>query len=345
MDRYVPGTRAGSGTWGDVYLARDRETNRGVAVKRLRRIKNDKQTERLAKREVFILRALQDSPHVIKLLDVKQQQQQLQQQHGEKTTFLIMEQAQHDLRGLLEHKDISSRWTRSHIKGYAWQLLSAVAFCHERGFMHRDLKPSNVLVDKNNMLKLADFGLASVVRHLDEQRKEIEHYDRFTNPVATLWYRAIELLYGSRSYGPSIDVWSVGCIFGELLMNTAPLMPGKSDDDQLNCIYQLCGTPLENGWPEAASLPHWKPPLAAVGRDMQRRLITENKLLARKMYFTVPAVQLLDALLSLKPEARPTAREAMSHIYFDAASDAGIAVMAAQDMIRYNETSHFGKAK
>jgi len=340
-DRYRPREEAGGGTWGVVYLAVDKETKEGVAVKKLRLRTTDKDMERMARREMFILRACQ-GPYVVRLLETFEG---CAGPTGEGTVFLVMEQMRHDLRGLLDHKEISSRWTRSHVKGYAWQILNAVAYCHERGYMHRDLKPANVLVDDRNTLKLADFGLASAIKkHPDKEGQEIANYGRYTNNVCTLWYRAPELLYGSRAYDARIDVWSVGCIFGELLQNSL-LMPGESEDDQLKCIYALCGTPLENGWPEAAALPKWLPPAQPVLRDFPRLLIAENKLVARKAFFSRQAVSLLDSLLTLKPEARPTAAAALGHPYFDAESDGGVAIMQARDMVRYNDKNYFAKKK
>src|SRR6185437_13789565 len=143
------------GAWGVVYLATDQQTDRCVAVKTLHNRGGEKHGKEMIQRELFILRACQGSPHVVELLDV------FEGSNG--ATFMVMEQMRHDLRGLIECRAISSRWSRSQVKGYAAQLLEAVAFCHERGFMHRDLKPANVLVDDRNTLKLGDFGLASSI--------------------------------------------------------------------------------------------------------------------------------------------------------------------------------------
>lgn len=314
-ERYEQQDRAGDGSHGVVYLARDKQTGKGVAVKQLKRRTVDGHMARLAKREEYILRACQASPHVVQLVEVVRGARGA---NGEGIIFIVMEQAQHDLRGLIENKAVSSRWTRSHVKGYCWQLLQAVAFVHSCGFMHRDLKPANVLVSRGNVLKLADFGNATSV-----EGDELEAKGHFMNPVATLWYRAPEVLLGARDYGAAIDVWAVGCILGDMLQNSV-FFPGTTDEEQLQCINALCE-------PEQ--------------RDMQRVLGRDNKLVARKHFFTPMAIALLDALLTLDPAARPTASHALDHGYFDAAQDGGIEVMPAELMIRHNEKSNFARAK
>lgn len=127
----------------------------------------------------------------------------------------------------------------SHVKACMQMILRGVAACHSRSIMHRDIKPSNVLIDASGVLKLGDFGQACV--YCDTNAP-------YSNQVATRWYRAPELLFGSRSYDLSVDMWSVGCIFGELL-NHCPLFPGENDIDQLVRIFQLLGTPDEHSWP------------------------------------------------------------------------------------------------
>ena len=338
-EQYERLEKAGGGSWGVVYLARNRENNKRVAIKRLIRRNNDGHWAQVAKREEHILRACQASPHVIQLEEVLEGAAVAA--NGEGSVFLVMEQAQHDLRGLMENTDISGRWTRAHVKGYCWQLLCAVAFIHARGFMHRDLKPANVLISHDNVLKLADFGMATSLVDGDDP---LERHGHLMNPVATMWYRAPEVILGARDYGAAIDVWAVGCIIGDLLQNLV-FLPGKSDEEQLECIYALCGTPLENGWPEAATLPKWKVPPTVTVRDFQRSLVRENRLVARKRFFTQQAVSLLDGLLMLRPGSRLGAAEALQHAYFDATQDGGIEVLAAKDMIRYNDKSHFAAAK
>lgn len=106
------------------------------------------------------------------------------------------------------------------VKCYMQQLLSGLQHCHERGILHRDIKASNLLIDKNGMLKIADFGLANFFP--PQQRRPL------TSRVVTLWYRAPELLLGSTDYGVGIDLWSAGCLLPEMFTGK-PLMPGRTE--------------------------------------------------------------------------------------------------------------------
>merc|ERR1719230_1292686 len=125
------------------------------------------------------------------------------------------------------------------IQSMLYQLLKGIAFCHDRRVLHRDLKPQNLLINKEGELKLADFGLARAfgipVRS-------------YTHEVVTLWYRAPDVLMGSRKYSTPVDIWSVGCIFGEMASGR-PMFPGCSEHDQVMRIFKVLGTPTEETWP------------------------------------------------------------------------------------------------
>merc|ERR1712048_1128605 len=133
-------------------------------------------------------------------------------------------------------------------KSFLYQLLRGIAYCHQHRVLHRDLKPQNLLINREGALKLADFGLARAfgipVRS-------------YTHEVVTLWYRAPDVLMGSRKYSTPVDIWSVGCIFSEMVTGR-PLFPGTSEKDQLLKIFVLLGTPSINTWPGMAKLPQYK---------------------------------------------------------------------------------------
>lgn len=126
------------------------------------------------------------------------------------------------------------------VKSYMLMILRGVAYCHQNSIMHRDLKPANLLVGPTGILKLGDFGLARI--YTADCERPLSHQ------VATRWYRAPELLYGARTYDCGVDLWAVGCIFGELL-NNSPLFPGQNDIDQLFCVQSSLGTPTGETWP------------------------------------------------------------------------------------------------
>jgi serine/threonine protein kinase len=161
--------------------------------------------------------------------------------------------------------------------------------------MHRDCKASNLLLNRRGIVKLADFGLAT----------NYKTRERFGCNVVTLWYRAPELLLGDERYGPAVDVWSAGVIFGELA-SRRHLFPGRSDQHQLQLIFEGCGVPDNTTWPGVTQLPNWRP----FGR-VQSQL--------RDLFVSVlppEGIELIVELLSLNPGGRPTAAMALERPYF-----------------------------
>ncbi|KAL5207936.1 hypothetical protein ABZP36_032371 [Zizania latifolia] len=216
--------------------------------------------------------------------------------HNEKCIYLVFEYLDLDLK---KHMDSSPDFKNHNIvKSFLYQILRGIAYCHSHRVLHRDLKPQNLLIDRRtNSLKLADFGLARAfgipVR-------------TFTHEVVTLWYRAPEILLGARHYSTPVDIWSVGCIFAEMV-NQKPLFPGDSEIDELFKIFRITGTPNEETWPGVASLPDYKtsfpkwPPV-----DLATVVPTLEPL----------GLDLLSKMLYLDPSRRITARAALEHDYF-----------------------------
>ena len=185
------------------------------------------------------------------------------------------------------------------MQSYLYQLLKGVAYCHSHRVIHRDLKPQNLLIDMDGALKLADFGLARAfgipVR-------------TYTHEVVTLWYRAPEILLGSRHYSTAVDVWSVGCIFAELAANGAPLFKGDSEIDQIFKIFQVMGTPKERDWPGIEELPDYQPSFPSWPAQP----------LAKRLPALEPdGIDLLERMLIYEPGKRISAKEALLHPYFD----------------------------
>ncbi|XP_056278173.1 cyclin-dependent kinase 20 isoform X2 [Pseudoliparis swirei] len=229
MDQYNILGRIGEGAHGIVFKAKHIETGETVALKKvaLRRLEDGIPNQAL--REIKALQEIEDNQHVVKLKDVFP--------HG--TGFvLVFDFMLSDLSEVIRNSQ--RPLTPAQVKGYMMMLLTGVTFLHHNNIMHRDLKPANLLISSSGHLKIADFGLA---RLFSEQEERL-----YSHQVATRWYRAPELLYGARKYDEGVDLWAVGCIFGELL-NSSPLFPGENDIEQLCCVLRVLGTPTADTWP------------------------------------------------------------------------------------------------
>lgn len=219
--------------------------------------------------------------------------------NGLNEVFLVMEFLEHDLKTLQE--DMSEPFMPSEIKTLLIQLTSAVGFLHDHWILHRDLKTSNILMNNRGEIKIADFGMA---RYFGDPAPQM------TQLVVTLWYRAPELLLGAEKYGQAIDMWSIGCIFGELLTRD-PLLQGKNEVEQLTKVFELCGIPTEETWPGFKRLPN-----ARSLRLPPSRHNVGSVVRAKFPFLTSAGSSLLSSLLSLNPAMRPSAKEMLSHPYF-----------------------------
>ncbi|KAL8717349.1 MAG: hypothetical protein Q9225_005396 [Loekoesia sp. 1 TL-2023] len=213
--------------------------------------------------------------------------------------FLVMDFLEHDLKTLQE--DMMEPFLPSEIKTLLLQLTSAVEYLHSNWILHRDLKTSNILMNNRGQIKIADFGMA---RYYGDPPPKL------TQLVVTLWYRGPELLLGTDKYGAEVDMWSVGCIFGELLTKE-PLLQGKNEVDQLTKIFELCGIPTEQTWPGFKRLPN-----ARSLRLPTNPRTTGSVIRAKFPFLTLAGTQLLTSLLSLNPKDRPSASEVLTHPYF-----------------------------
>jgi len=285
-DRFTKFEKIGSGAYGVVYKARDRRDQSVVALKKVKL--NNTYTDEdgvpsSSLREIGLLKDL-SHPNVLRLLDVQICQGSL---------YLVFEHLDLDLKKLLDkHK---SGLPRSLVKTYMWQLLQGLSYCHARRVLHRDLKLQNLLVDKRGNIKLADFGLA---------RSMSLPIRTYTHEVVTLWYRSPELLLKTVHYGPSVDLWSLGCIFAEMRTNRI-LFPGDSEIDQIYRIFRTLGTPDDTSWPEFREMPEYRQFAKFKARGLESYIGTDDPL----------ALDLLKRLLTYDPATRISAKQALAHDY------------------------------
>ena len=212
-----------------------------------------------------------------------------------------MEFLSHDLKSLLD--ELPEPFLPSEIKTIMQQLTSGISFLHVHWIMHRDLKTSNLLINNRGELKIADFGMA---------RYTGSPPPRLTATVVTLWYRAPELLLGEEVYDFAIDIWSLGCIFSELITRE-PLFQGKNEVDELSKIFALLGPPNSRDWPEFRRLPNAKAlhPLLSNAKTSNGGISPRNY-----PYASTQTLVLLQSLLSYNPQYRPTASDVLNHPYF-----------------------------
>lgn len=287
LDRYNRLDVLGEGTYGIVYRAVDTTTGQVVALKKVRLDRNEEGIPQTALREASILQEVHH-PNIVNLLDVICTDGKL---------YLVFEFVDHDLKKALEKRGCFSGLE---LKRLVYQLLDSLFFCHRQRIIHRDLKPANILLGYDDVLKLADFGLARAFQ---------VPMHTYTHEVVTLWYRAPELLLGEKNYTPAVDIWSVGCIFAELIKGKV-LFRGDSEIGQLFEIFQTLGTPMdaEGSWPDVSKLPDY--------RDVF------PKWPPKKLTQVIPqldneAADLLSRMLKYDPRARISAKEALQHPWFN----------------------------
>ncbi|KAI8920840.1 kinase-like domain-containing protein [Powellomyces hirtus] len=288
VDNYNKLNRIEEGAYGVVYRARDRDTGEIVALKKLK-LENERNGFPVTSlREIHTL-LLAKHRNIVNVKEIVVTPSM-------SGIFIVMEFVEHDLKALME--TMSTPFLQSEIKTLMQQLLSAVACLHQNWIVHRDLKTSNLLMNNKGEMKVADFGLA---------RRFGSPLGHMTQLVVTLWYRAPELLLGAKEYTTAIDMWSIGCIFGELV-NKEPLLPGRGEFDQLKRMFRLLGTPTERTWPGMANLPGLK-----TFNFVEQPY---NHLRRKFVNLTENGLNLLSRLLTYDPEKRITAEEALRHPYF-----------------------------
>ncbi|XP_046896369.1 cyclin-dependent kinase 11B isoform X5 [Hypomesus transpacificus] len=281
--------RIEEGTYGVVYRAKDKKTDEIVALKRLKMEKEKEGFPITSLREInTILKAQHPNIVTVREIVVGSNMDKI---------YIVMNYVEHDLKSLME--TMKQPFLPGEVKTLMIQLLRGVRHLHDNWILHRDLKTSNLLLSHKGILKIGDFGLAR------EYGSPLKPY---TPVVVTLWYRSPELLLGAKEYSTAVDMWSVGCIFGELLTQK-PLFPGKSEIDQINKIFKDLGSPSEKIWPGYNELP-----------AVKKMTFTEypyNNL--RKRFGALLSDQgfdLMNKFLTYCPSKRILSDEGLKHEYF-----------------------------
>lgn len=289
MDKYHIVRKIAEGRYGSVFLALLPSGER-VAIKRIRALRlPGHDSWKNAEREADILRVV-EHPHVVSLLD-----------HVVTSTevCLIFEHLAWDLSAALDQRCFDECQTRSVFK----MLLLGVTALHARNIMHRDLKPANLLLGETGVLKIADFGSARFHR-------ESEPLELLTREVCTRWYKSPEMLFGSVNYTVAVDLWAVGCVFGDMLSCVCrALFPGKSDIDQLCQIFAHVGIPQERDWPDVSRLPDF---------GKIEFLEREKKPFPFESCRSVASLRLLRSFLQLNPALRMSAAQSLEDDFFHA---------------------------
>ncbi|CAH1101098.1 unnamed protein product [Psylliodes chrysocephalus] len=286
MENYKLLGRAGEGAHGFVFKAKDLRNENEVALKKIA-INPDLEIPNNVMREILALRVLKYA-HIVKLTEVLSVGSYV---------VLAMEYLPWSLYEVI--KDKNTTLNLAQIKTYSKMILKGLHYMHYHHIMHRDLKPSNLLIGRKGILKIADFGLARIYDH---EKKRL-----YSHQVATRWYRSPELLYGSRTYNKSVDMWSVGCIIAEMI-ERKPLFPGETDIEQLAIVLGTLGTPTSDNWPGLTQLPDYNKISFSHSEPKKWSVIIPDA-----DYITL---NLLSKILIYDQNKRCTAKEALQDRFF-----------------------------
>jgi mitogen-activated protein kinase 15 len=290
LRKYERLQRLGKGAYGVVWKAYDKKNKETVALKKIFGAFQNSTDAQRTFREIMFLQQLRHD-NIIRLNNVLKAE-------NDKDIYLIFEYMDTDLHAVIRANILED----IHKQYIIYQLLKTLKYLHSGELLHRDIKPNNLLLNSECHMKLADFGLARSIHATDPHANKV-----LTDYIATRWYRAPEILMGSTAYTKGIDMWSVGCILGELLAGK-PIFPGQSTMNQLERIIAVTGRPTPSDI-ESIKSPFAQTMLDNLGNVQQRPL--------GDMFPRAPAdaTDLMKRLLIFNPNKRLTAEEALKHPY------------------------------
>nr|KAF7429193.1 hypothetical protein H0235_005591 [Vespula pensylvanica] len=289
--------RLGKGAYGIVWKAIEKKTKETVAVKKIFDAFRNQTDAQRTFREIMFLLSFSNHENIVRLIG-------LHKADNDRDIYLVFEYMETDLHNVIKKGNILKDIHKVFIM---YQLFKAIKYIHSGNVIHRDLKPSNVLLNAQCHCKIADFGLARSVTHIGEGDGETGSDPTLTDYVATRWYRAPEILIASKRYTKGIDMWSLGCILGEMLLGK-PLFPGSSTINQVERIMATLPAPTEEDLISVS---------AGYGTNLLEKSPVGPK---RSLKDLLPdaskeALDLICHLIVFNPTHRLTAVEALEHIY------------------------------
>lgn len=222
--------KLGQGAYGIVWKAIKRSNDKVVALKKVFDAFHNKTDAQRTYREVMILQGLRGHPNITQLENIVRAK-------NNKDLYMVFEYMEADLHAAIKSNILAA----PHQQYVIYQTVKALKYIHSAELVHRDLKPSNILIDRSCKVQVADFGLArSIIKEsLEEEDPNLTEY------IATRWYRAPEIVLGSQKYSKAVDIWSVGCILGEMIHGEA-IFPGNSTYNQVELMLKLIGLPSDD---------------------------------------------------------------------------------------------------
>lgn len=290
--RYFVISQIGRGGYGSVFKAVDLTNGEIVALKKVFTFDRHSGLPISFYRERNCLKEMSGNENIVKLIQTFHSKE-------ENCLYLVLEYCEYDLCALIHNYRLTYEQAQTYMK----QILLSVQAMHSKDYVHRDLKPSNIFITRENVVKIGDFGLT---RKLDKSRP-------LTSKVITPSYRPPEVLLGDSHYGKAVDIWSLGCVFYEMITNKVLFRPSASTDiSQLMSIFSICGTPTQESWPGFENLPNAN--LIEKQKPIQSTL---RELLERDVPSQMSnIIDLLESMLQLDPSKRLKIEQVMSHPFF-----------------------------